>query len=176
MNSIVKFYLTSLHKRLVKVYNRNAYDKTMTKMKNQDGFLVQDGELNIHVLPFPPKFRWNDSKSDQERLNISNSTKNEKERVCPNQNFWQASPWDLEDAPVLGPGYKETASLTTHRDCSEECRELQAQSWQRRRVGVTVVRNCSLKVYLWNSRAPSLVLISPGKEAFTPKPKPRLHL
>ena len=57
MNSIVKFYLTSLHKRLVKVYNRNTYDKTMTKMKNQDGFLVQDGELTTHALPFPPKFR-----------------------------------------------------------------------------------------------------------------------
>ena len=26
-------------------------------------------------------------KSDQEGLNIRNSTKNEKERVCPNQNF-----------------------------------------------------------------------------------------
>lgn len=94
----------------------------------------------------------------------------------PQSEFLTSFSLDLEDAPVLGPGYKETASLTTHRDCSEECRELQAQSWQRHRVGVTVVRNCSLKVYLWNSRAPSLVLISPGKEAFTPKPKPRLHL
>ena len=56
MNSIVKFYLTSLHKRFVKIYNRNTYDKTMTKMKDQDGFLVQDGEVNTQVLPFPPKF------------------------------------------------------------------------------------------------------------------------
>lgn len=172
---MVKFYLTLLHKRFVKVYNRNTYDKTMTKMKDQDGFLVQDGELNTQVLPFPPKFHWNDSKPDQEGLNINNSTKNKKERVSPDRNFWRVSHWDLEDAPGLGPGVRGRG-VSDNAQGRAAARNAESPELAEALSRVTAVRNCSLKVSLWNSRAPSLVLISPGKAAFTPKLKPRPHL
>lgn len=76
-----------------------------------------------------------------------------------------------------GLGFEEEAPLTTHREGLQRGMQRTASpKLAETLVGATAVRNCSLKVYLRDSRAPSLVLISPGKAAFTPKLKPRPHL